>query len=491
MVKASIALSTIAFIGRFILNRIFFVVARSKSQEAFLSLILLTVTGMSILTEGLGLSNTLGAFLAGVLLSETKYRYQVEADIVPFRGLLLGLFFITVGFSIDIGLLVSQFPKIMAMVSGVIVVKASIITALALAFKLSISQALQAGVVLAQGGEFAFVAFGLAQRLGILSGQESKLLLTTTAISMAATPLLTELGAKVASKIESRAGYSHYVGQDTDSQELVKGDQGELVVVCGYGRIGRVVCEVLDRKFIRYIVFEVNPQKAIEARNRDLPVFFGDVSRPEVLKNFDIGAAKMVITTISDIHTANTVVVALKRMYPKVPILARAVDENHQKRLESTLDVMAVVPVLPEDALLMNLPFGGAVLKGLGYPKQEVEGILMEIRKKAESDNEKGAVVDVIGEKKVEEETEKKKKETEKAAIKAAITSSMDTKEGPEGYVTKSIALKEPTDTSFGESEAASSDPVEGDVPVAAMAASIDAAIAEGGGIGGGPTRAQ
>ena len=188
LIKSVIALGTIAFVGRFVLEKIFLIAAKSKSQEAFLALILLTVTGMSILTEGLGLSNTLGAFLAGVLLSETKYRYQVEADIAPFRGLLLGLFFITVGFSIDCSLLVREAPRVVTIVTCLTALKALTITVLCKLFKMSTSQGMQAGLLLAQGGEFAFVAFRLAESLGILTGHQAKTLLTSTAITMACTP---------------------------------------------------------------------------------------------------------------------------------------------------------------------------------------------------------------------------------------------------------------------------------------------------------------
>ena len=188
LIKSSIALGTIAFIGRVVLENFFLVAAKSKSQEAFLALVLLTVTGLSILTEGLGLSNTLGAFLAGVLLSETKYRYQVEADIVPFRGLLLGLFFITVGFCIDYSLLLLERSRVFIIVTCLMGLKALTITVLSRAFRMSISQGIQAGLLLAQGGEFAFVAFRLAETLNILTPYQAKILLTSTAITMACTP---------------------------------------------------------------------------------------------------------------------------------------------------------------------------------------------------------------------------------------------------------------------------------------------------------------
>jgi CPA2 family monovalent cation:H+ antiporter-2 len=197
VIKAAMALGSIEFAGRFVLNPLFRTVAQAKSQEAFLSMVLLTVLSMSFLTEGLGLSNTLGAFLAGVLISETKYKYQVEADIAPFRGVLLGLFFVTVGFEIDIKLIAAYPMLISSLVLGIIGIKSAITTALSMAFGLSLANAQQTGLITSQGGEFAFVAFGLAKSLGILDPTMTKVMLTSVSLTMALTPLLASLSGKV------------------------------------------------------------------------------------------------------------------------------------------------------------------------------------------------------------------------------------------------------------------------------------------------------
>ena len=238
VLKASMALGFIAFAGRVIINPLFKTVAAAQSQEAFLGLILLTVLSMSFMTEGLGLSNTLGAFLAGVLLSETKYRYQVEADIAPFRGVLLGLFFVTVGFEIDVGLIASNLPLVGSIVVGIIAVKAILTTLLSLAFGLSLSTSQQTGLILSQGGEFAFVAFGLARSLGILDPQFTKLMLTSVSLTMALTPALASLGSKVAKSLEEKSDFTHYLGQDRDANEIK--DSDDFAVVVGYGAVGKV-----------------------------------------------------------------------------------------------------------------------------------------------------------------------------------------------------------------------------------------------------------
>lgn len=248
LIKAAMALGFIAFAGRVILNPLFKTVASSQSQEAFLGVILLTVLSMSFMTEGLGLSNTLGAFLAGVLLSETKYRYQVEADIAPFRGILLGLFFVTVGFEIDLGLIASNLPLVGSIVVGIILVKAVLATLLSLAFGLSLSTSQQTGLILSQGGEFAFVAFGLARSLGILDKPTTKLMLTSVSLTMAVTPALAALGEKVAKSLEEKSDFTHYLGQDRDASEIKESD--DFAVVVGYGAVGKVcdVCEGVRRR---------------------------------------------------------------------------------------------------------------------------------------------------------------------------------------------------------------------------------------------------
>ena len=207
-VQAAIALGTIGIVGKFLLKPFFDFVATAQSQETFLGAILFTILSMSFLTEGLGLSNTLGAFLAGVLLSETKYRHEIEVEISPFRGILVGLFFFTVGFEIDIGLIKSKFGLVASIVVGLMVTKTLIAAGLARAFGLRTAIAQRVGLILSQGGEFAFVAFRLARSYGILSDDLTNLMLTCVSLTMGATPALEELGAKMAVKLDAPADKS-------------------------------------------------------------------------------------------------------------------------------------------------------------------------------------------------------------------------------------------------------------------------------------------
>mmetsp|Transcript_1768 Transcript_1768/g.2473 ORF Transcript_1768/g.2473 Transcript_1768/m.2473 type:complete len:503 (-) Transcript_1768:1383-2891(-) len=202
VVKASVALASIAFAGRFLVNPFFDNVAKAASQEAFLGIILFTVLGMSFLTEGLGLSNTLGAFLAGVLLSDTKHRHKIETEISPFRGILVSLFFFSVGFEIDLKYIASKITLVAPIVIGLMGLKAIIATGVSLAFGLKFSIAQQVGFILSQGGEFAFVAFRMARGFDILDKDIYKLMMNCVSLTMGLTPFVEEFGAKMAKKLE-------------------------------------------------------------------------------------------------------------------------------------------------------------------------------------------------------------------------------------------------------------------------------------------------
>jgi CPA2 family monovalent cation:H+ antiporter-2 len=202
LIQITIALSAIGVFGKFIMNPMFDLVAASGSQEAFIGAILATVLGMSFLTEGLGLSNTLGAFLSGMLLADTKHRHHIETEAGPFRGILVGLFFFTVGFEVDLGMIMSTPIKIALTVFGILTIKAAIAAAVCKGFGLPWSIAQRVGLVLSQGGEFAFVAFRTARSSGILSDEQTKFLLTCVSLTMALTPSLEDVGTQIAAKLE-------------------------------------------------------------------------------------------------------------------------------------------------------------------------------------------------------------------------------------------------------------------------------------------------
>lgn len=199
--KALGGLGLLSLGGKYILRRVFEVVAETRSSEAFVALCLLTVAGTSLLTQKLGFSDTLGAFLAGALLAETNFRTQIEADIRPFRGLFLGLFFVTTGTSIDMEILFREWPNIFSLLAGLIAIKTLIITAIGPRVGLTLQESIRVGFLLSQGGEFAFVVFSLANRLGVLPLELNKLLIIVVVLSMALTPLLNDIGRKAANVV--------------------------------------------------------------------------------------------------------------------------------------------------------------------------------------------------------------------------------------------------------------------------------------------------
>lgn len=203
-VQIAMALTGILSFGKFALNPLLDLVADSKSQEASIGVILAIVIGMSFLTEGLGLSNTLGAFLSGMLIAETKHRHNVEVEASPIRGILVGLFFFTVGFEVDLGMIKSRPRDIAALVTGILALKTVIATAVCRMFGLPMSIAQRVGLILSQGGEFGFLAFKSARKSGILSDEKTKLLLTAVSLTMALTPIVEQIGSKVASKLEAK-----------------------------------------------------------------------------------------------------------------------------------------------------------------------------------------------------------------------------------------------------------------------------------------------
>jgi len=357
-----------------LLQRVYKLVASAKDQTSFLAITLVTVLSMAGFTAALGLSDTLGAFLAGVLLAETKYRYQIEADIAPFRGLLLGLFFITVGFSIDVGLAVAQWPLVVSMALGLHVLKTVIVAAICLSFGLKLSVAVRAGLLLSQGGEFAFVIFALAQQHGLLLPAQVKLLLTSVVLTMFLTPFLNEFGARISSGMERRSGKIMLPSPDEE-------EKADYIIVCGFGRVGQAVTEMLTAKLVRYKAFDMDPYRVAEARELGLPVFFGDATRPEVLQVFmkeakaEISGVVVALDRASDCTKA---VRALRRVYPTVkemPIFVRADSEKHRRHLAKS-GATALETGPQESALLL----GGAVLSSLGMPREEVVSLIDDRR---------------------------------------------------------------------------------------------------------------
>ncbi|CAN6981957.1 unnamed protein product [Brassica rapa subsp. trilocularis] len=368
-VKAAVAITAIIAGGRLLLRPIYKQIAENRNAEIFSANTLLVILGTSLLTARAGLSMALGAFLAGLLLAETEFSLQVESDIAPYRGLLLGLFFMTVGMSIDPKLLLSNFPVVIGTLGLLILGKTILVVVMGKLFGISVISAIRAGLLLAPGGEFAFVAFGEAVNQGIMSPQLSSLLFLVVGISMAITPWLAAGGQLIASRFELHDVRSLLpVESETD-------DLQDHIIICGFGRVGQIIAQLLSERLIPFVALDVSSDRVTIARSLDLPVYFGDAGSKEVLHK--IGAERACAAVVAlDAPGANyRCVWALSKYYPNVKTFVRAHDVVHGLNLEKA-GATAVVP----ETLEPSLQLAAAVLAQVKLPTSEIANTINEFR---------------------------------------------------------------------------------------------------------------
>ncbi|XP_066355664.1 K(+) efflux antiporter 3, chloroplastic-like isoform X2 [Miscanthus floridulus] len=376
--KALGGLGLLSLGGKYLMRRVFEFVAESRSSEAFVALCLLTVAGTSLITQKLGFSDTLGAFLAGAILAETNFRTQIEADIRPFRGLLLGLFFMTTGTSIDMQLLIREWPNVLSLLGGLIAIKTLIITAIGPRVGLTLKESVRIGLLLSQGGEFGFVVFSLANRLGVLPLELNKLLIIVVVLSMALTPLLNEVGRRVAGIIDERS-------EEKEPAEMVNYGATEPVVILGFGEMGQVLANFLsaplsfgiekDTEGWPYVAFDLNPAVVKSARKSGFPVLYGDGSRPSVLQSAGITFPKAFMVMYTGKEKTIESVNRLRQAFTAVPIYARARDLSHLLDLKKA----GATDVVLENAET-SLQLGSMLLKGLGVMSDDVSFLSKLVR---------------------------------------------------------------------------------------------------------------
>jgi len=324
-------------LGRFLLRPLLQFVARSRrNPEIFTATGILLVVGAAWLTEWAGLSMALGAFLGGLLLADSHYRHQIMADIQPFRGLLLGLFFMSVGMYINFGLLGQQGSLVAMLVCGLLLLKAGFLWVLCRITGHSRSESVNVALLLSQAGEFGFILFGMANMLGVMSGDLYQLLLLTIALSMAATPLLVKLAPGFEQVIASTPPAVAPESKPTPASR-------DHVIVAGFGRFGKYLTRKLEEAGIPYLVLEVNPARVARAQALDHPVFYGDGSRVEVLRSAGAASASMVVFTMDHMESIGQAVVKAREAFPDLPVYARAWDLKMAQRLHS-LGVSYAIP---------------------------------------------------------------------------------------------------------------------------------------------------
>jgi CPA2 family monovalent cation:H+ antiporter-2 len=369
VVKAAVALVLVVGVGRLILRPVYRIIAETRSSELFVATTLLVVLGTGWLMSLVGISMVLGAFLAGALLSETEYRHQVEADIRPFRGILLGLFFMTVGMSIDITLIQSEWAQITFLVIGLMVGKSIVTAALCRGFGLPAGDSVRIGLLLSQGGEFGFILFLTASARGLLATETTQILLASVALTMVATPVMAYAGSQFSSFLARREKVS------VAGVEQIGEDLHDHVLIAGFGRVGQTVAKILSAGGISYVALDLDTTRIAACRAKGMPVFFGDASLIEILNSAGASRARGAVVTIDQPETADRIVAALREFFSDLPIFVRAQDLVHGRRLETEGATQAV----PE-TLEASLQLGAIAMTSMGASSDEVMGIIQKLR---------------------------------------------------------------------------------------------------------------
>ncbi len=367
--KAGVTLALVVGIGRLILRPVYRIIADTRSSELFVATTLLVVLGTGWLMSLVGISMVLGAFLAGLLLSETEYKHQVEADIRPFRGILLGLFFMTVGMSINLSLIQSEWLKITLLMVGLMAGKSLITAILCRLFGLSVGVSVRSGLLLSQGGEFGFVLFLGASALGLLANELTQILLAAVTLSMVVTPAMAYAGGRFYALWEKREPLA------VASAEEIAEDLADHVLIAGFGRVGQTVAKIVSAGGMSYLALDLDAKRIAACRAKGMPVFFGDASLIEILNSAGAGRAKGAVVTIDQHAVADHVVSALNQNVPDLPIFARAQDLPHGRGLES----LGVTQAVPE-TLEASLQLGAIAMTSMGTSSDEVLGIVQDLR---------------------------------------------------------------------------------------------------------------
>ena len=368
LLHAIAAVAVIVIVGRTLLRPLFRLVARTQSSELLIAAILFVIVGTGVVAAVADLSMALGAFVAGLLLAETEFRKAIEATIEPFKGLLLGVFFFTVGMSIDVRVLAREPLWLLASVVGLIGLKAVILAGLARWFKLSVPAALETGLLLGPGGEFAFVGIGLAAALGVVAQPVASFTLAVTSLTMALIPVL----AIVANRISSALNEPRKLDPEL---AIPPEPKKQHAIVVGYGRVGKVVCTMLKRHGVDYTAVDNDANSVSEDRAHGHAIYYGDAANPAFLKACGLVDASGVIVTLHTRSLIDDVVRQVRETRPDMLVVARARDAEHAQHLYA-IGVSHAVP----ETIEASLQLSEAALVGLGIPTGPVIASIHEQR---------------------------------------------------------------------------------------------------------------
>ena len=372
-IKAIVALSALLVFGQRIMSAWFHQVARARSPELFMLNLLLVTLGLALLTELAGLSLALGAFLAGMLIAETQYKYQVEEDIRPFRDVLLGLFFVTVGMQLDFHVVASHIGWVLLALVVPVTGKLLLIVLLARAFGNTWATSIKTGFYVAQAGEFAFVLFTASEGSALLPHDVVQIILAAMLLSMLLAPFLIQAAEPVARRLTAndwlaRAAALTMVAAQTMARQ-------DHVLICGYGRSGQNLARILDAEQIGFVALDNDPERVREAAGSGGSVVYGDATRREALLAAGIQRARAVVITFADLNTAKKILHHARELNANLPVLVRTVDDAAIDEL-LTAGATEVVPEIMEGSLML----ASHALLLLGMPLQEVLRRIRSVR---------------------------------------------------------------------------------------------------------------
>ncbi|MFO1185190.1 MAG: monovalent cation:proton antiporter-2 (CPA2) family protein [Bauldia sp.] len=362
---AAAAVLTVVAAGRYLLNPVFRLLASVRAREIMTAAALLVVLGAASVMQLGGLSMAMGAFLAGVLLSESSYRHELEADIEPFRGLLLGLFFLGVGMSIDLALVAAKWPIIVVAVFAFMAIKAGAIYVVA-SRRSDLAERIRLALLLAEGGEFAFVLYATATGFGVVDGETGAVLTAIVGVSMALTPLAAFLVRQLIPTDE----------QSLDGVDAADGLSGRALII-GFGRFGQVVSQPLLARGIDTAIIDSSPEMIRNAARFGAKIYYGDGRRLDVLRAAGAGTAQIIAVCVDDTEAADKIVEIVKTEFPVAKLLVRAYDRGHTLKL-----VAAGVDYEIRETLESALAFGKAALRSLGFSEEEATETAADVRRR-------------------------------------------------------------------------------------------------------------
>ncbi len=351
LAKGILASGAMLAVGHWLLRPLFRSIAAFHSAELFTLTVLLFSLSAAWLTSVSGLSLALGAFLAGMMMGETEYRHQVESDIRPFRDVLLGLFFVTVGMLLDVGAVLQQWHWVALLVVLVTLGKAGLVFMLTRAFGAESGVALRTGVALAQTGEFGFALLALAKQGDLFDPVTAQIILAVMVISMGMSPFLIRYNGWFAKHLCAAS----YVKSREAQRSEIAGAGHELsdhVIICGYGRIGQNIARFLEKEQIPYIALDLDPYRVQEAREAGDPVFYGDATHGSILEAAGLGRAKILVISLDDTMSALKILPQARNLRPNLPILARTRDDSSLDKLQEA-GATEVVPETFEASLML------------------------------------------------------------------------------------------------------------------------------------------